>query len=135
MKKTKNNFLFLLLILIVACQKKSELDDLSPKSNVFAPENKNKFFVFDSVKTNQYPYAQLFYHVRYDLMPDPSVVSKIVIYRDGVLKFRLSLTQPNVYKPTDLSVYRFTTYNYTFALEDSNGGLSFFSDQLTVYIP
>ncbi|MCW3072144.1 MAG: hypothetical protein JWO44_2034 [Bacteroidetes bacterium] len=126
----------LTFLLTGGCTKKSELGELSPESNVFAPENPHtEFFIVDSVQVNAYPYVQLYYHIRYDLIPDASAISKIVIYRDGALKLRLSPTQVNVYYPRDLDVYHSNTYSYTFAFEEADGTLSDFSSPHYVHVP
>lgn len=123
------------LFTIVSCKEKSELGDLSPSSNVFAPENHTVFFEVDSVERNNYPYIQLYYHVRYDLIPDSSLISKIIIFRDGELKFRMSPTQSNVLHPRDFDVSHGAGYYYSFAFEEKDGTLSSFSEPYYVYFP
>ncbi|MCW3104079.1 MAG: hypothetical protein JWO09_2519 [Bacteroidetes bacterium] len=126
----------LFILFSFGCRKKSELGELSPESNIFAPENPHtEFFIVDSIQVNAYPYVQLYYHIRYDLIPDASLISKIVIYRDGELALRLSPTQVNVYYPRDLNVYHSQTYAYTFAFEEADGTLSFFSNPHYVHVP
>jgi hypothetical protein len=135
---TKISLLLLLpaLLFIASCTKKSELGELDPSSNVFAPENTHtNFFEVDSVKTDPYPYVQLYYHIRYDLIPDATAISKIIIYRNGTLVLRLSPTQVNAFYPRDLGVDRYNTYSYTFAFEEADGSLSRFTDPFYVHVP
>ena len=132
----KSSYFYIVLIvtgmMFHSCTKKSELDAL-PYNN-FIPGDTTQFFVVDSIRGNPFPYIKLYYHIRYDQIAHPSEISKIIIYRDGIQKFVLSPAQPNVYSPTDMNVWRFTNYTYTFAFQDANGKLSRFSRNYPFYL-
>ena len=130
-------FLMMLIFILNACTKKSELGDLK-KDNVMDPENSTDIFVLDSVRetlNTAWPnsFIQLYYHVNYNLLKDQSKVSKILLYKDGGLKYTLSPTQVNAYFPTDYSVTSGQTYIYAFAIQEPNGSISKFSSPHSIY--
>jgi hypothetical protein len=119
---------------MTSCTKKSELEPLDAESNFFySPEETyNNYFIFDSTYSSQYPYVQLYYH----LNPEVPVASiyKIYIYRDGEIRFKLLPSQVNAFNPRDLNVSRFHTYNYTFAIAESDETITKVSLPLTVTV-
>lgn len=123
-----------MILFLNSCSKKSELEDLTLSNNM-DPSNNVDIFVLDSVQTSQNPYIKLFYHIKYDLIKDTSKISKIVVYKGNTQVFDLPKAAFNAFSPTDLSVTRFNTYHYSFALRDKNGNLSKFSKVHSVYLP
>ncbi|MFL5765176.1 MAG: hypothetical protein ACJ77K_14635 [Bacteroidia bacterium] len=124
---------FPVLLLLFSCHKDSGLGDLKP--NNMEPGNGIDVFVFDSVQTNPYPFAKIFYHINYSPIADPSRIYKIVVYRGGVPVFYLLPSASNAFSPTDLGVSRFSTYDYQFGLMESDNTVSKVSAHHLVYIP
>lgn len=118
---------------MTSCNKESELGDLSP--NTMEPDNGIDVFVLDSIKTNPFPYTKIFYHIKYELIKDPSKIYKIVIYRNDIPGFYLLPTASNAFSPMDLSVNRFETYKYSFGLMEADNTISKTSASYYIYVP
>lgn len=125
--------LFSLAFATNSCNKENELGELTP--NNMEAGNGIDVFVFDSAQANPFPYVKLFYHIKYEFVPDTSKIYKILVYRGNALVFTLSPDASNAFSPMDLGVDRFTTYYYRFALKESDNTISKLSEPHMVYVP
>jgi|ERR1043165_5020331 hypothetical protein len=124
---------FPLLLMIFSCEKESELAPLT--SNNMEQSSGIDVFVLDSIVTNPFPWAKIYYHLNYGPIPDPSKIHKLVIYRNGVQVFTLLPAAANAFSPLDAGVARFNYYTYHFALMEADGTVSKLSAPHNVYIP
>ena len=134
----KRKFITILFVAIIfflfSCNKKSEVPELII-NNALDPIASSDPFVFDGSATTQNPSIVLYFHVNYSLIKYPSKIAKILVYKDGHVYFHILVSASNSYHPLDSSVARFSTYVYTFALEDTKGNISILSTPHSVYVP